>query len=73
MKKIIVQDIIKQYGAHERDCGGSLVQAAFLLAKIRLLSTHLKVHPHDIATKRALLKKVAQRQRLLKYHQRHTR
>ena len=62
--------IIKKYKVHETDTGSSEVQIAILTAEIEQLTEHLKTHKKDFSSRRGLLKKVGQRQRLLRYLQR---
>ena len=61
------QDIIKEYGANEKDTGSVEVQIAMLSKKISELTEHLKSNQKDFATKRGLLMMVGRRKRLLSY------
>lgn len=61
------QDIIKEYGANEKDTGSVEVQIALLSQKISELTEHLKSNQKDFATKRGLLMMVGRRKRLLSY------
>jgi len=61
--------IIKKFRTHESDTGSPQVQIAILSAEIEELVNHLKEHRHDYSSRRGLLKKVAERRRLLKYLQ----
>ena len=61
------QDIIKEYGANEKDTGSVEVQIAMLSQKIIELTEHLKSNQKDFATKRGLLMMVGKRKRLLAY------
>ena len=61
------QDIIKEYGANEKDTGSAEVQIAMLSKKISELTEHLKSNQKDFATKRCLLMMVGKRKRLLSY------
>ncbi|CCY23825.1 MAG: 30S ribosomal protein S15 [Brachyspira sp.] len=61
------QDIIKEYGANEKDTGSVEVQIAMLSQKISELTEHLKTNQKDFATKRGLLMMVGRRKRLLSY------
>ena len=49
------QDIIKEYGANEKDTGSAAVQIALMSKKISELTEHLKNNKKDFATKRGLL------------------
>ncbi|MBO8430631.1 30S ribosomal protein S15 [Spirochaetes bacterium] len=60
-------DIIKEYGANEKDTGSVEVQIALLSQKISELTEHLKTNQKDFATKRGLLMMVGRRKRLLSY------
>ncbi|MBI4122398.1 MAG: 30S ribosomal protein S15 [Parcubacteria group bacterium] len=62
--------IIEKYKTHEKDTGSSEVQIAILTAEIKELTEHLKKHKKDFSSRRGLLKKVAQRRRLVHYLQR---
>ena len=58
---------ITEYQAHEGDTGSTEVQVALLTSQIDGLTEHLRVHKHDEATRRGLLKLVGRRRRLLQY------
>ncbi len=60
-------NIITQFGRKEGDTGSTEVQVALLTEKISQLTEHLKIHPHDYHSRRALLKMIGQRRRLLSY------
>ncbi len=64
------QQIIKKFAAHENDTGSAEVQIALLTEEIKNLTEHLKEHKKDFSSRRGLLKKVAERRKLLKYFQR---
>jgi small subunit ribosomal protein S15 len=59
--------IIQQYHLHPQDTGSPEVQVALLTNRINQLIEHLKVHKHDEASRRGLLKLVGQRRRHLAY------
>lgn len=61
------EKIIKKFRVHETDTGSSQVQIAILSEEIKELTEHLKKHKHDFSSRRGLLKKVAERRKLLKY------
>ena len=61
------QTVIGEYQTHENDTGSAEVQVAVLTARISQLTEHLRVHNHDEATRRGLLKMVGLRRRLLRY------
>ena len=52
---------------HEKDTGSADVQIALLTKRINELTEHLKGHQKDHASRRGLLKMVAQRRSLLDY------
>lgn len=59
--------IIAKFKTHKNDTGSSEVQIAILTAEIDELSNHLRQHKKDFSSRRGLLRKVAQRRKLLKY------
>ncbi|NUM25632.1 MAG: 30S ribosomal protein S15 [Candidatus Buchananbacteria bacterium] len=59
--------IIAKYKTHDSDTGSSQVQIAILTEEIKELTKHLKDHKKDFSSRRGLLKKVAERRRLLNY------
>ena len=60
-------NLIKEFGANEKDTGSTAVQIAILTAEIKQLNEHLSVHIHDHHSRRGLMMKVGQRRSLLKY------
>lgn len=64
------QQIIKKFAVHENDTGSSEVQIALLTEEIKNLTEHLKAHKKDFSSRRGLLRKVAERRRLLRYLER---
>ena len=62
--------IIEKYKTHKSDTGSPEVQIVILTAEIKELTEHLKEHKKDYSSRRGLIKKVAQRRRLLQYLQR---
>ncbi len=60
-------NIITQFGLKEGDTGSSGVQVALLTERIKQLTEHLKLHHHDYHSRRALLKVIGRRRRLLAY------
>lgn len=61
------EKIIAKYKTHESDTGSSQVQIAILTEEIKELTKHLKTHKKDFSSRRGLLRKVAERRRLLNY------
>lgn len=59
--------IIAKYKTHASDTGSSQVQIAILTEEIKELTKHLKEHKKDYSSRRGLLRKVAERRRLLSY------
>ena len=59
--------IISEYCVHSSDTGSPEVQIALLTKRISELTEHLKIHSHDEASRRGLLKLVGQRRRHLTY------
>ncbi|QBD80320.1 30S ribosomal protein S15 [Ktedonosporobacter rubrisoli] len=60
-------DIIANSRVHETDTGSPEVQVSILTRRINQLTEHLKLHKHDLHSRRGLLMLVGQRRRLLSY------
>ena len=60
-------ELIAKHRRSEADTGSTEVQIALLTTRIKQLTEHFKVHKHDHASRRGLLKLVGQRRRLLNY------
>lgn len=60
-------EIIANARVHESDTGSPEVQVSILTWRINHLTEHLKVHKHDLHSRRGLLMLVGQRRRLLAY------
>ena len=60
-------EIIKEFGASDKNTGSADVQVALLSERISYLTEHLKMHKKDHHSRRGLLKLVAKRSKLLKY------
>ncbi len=60
-------EIIADTRVHETDTGSPEVQVSLLTRRINQLTEHLKVHKHDLHSRRGLLMLVGQRRRLLAY------
>ena len=67
LKPSAKKKLIEAYRVHEKDTGSSEVQVAVLSEEIKQLTEHLKQHRKDNHSRRGLLKKVADRRRLLTY------
>jgi small subunit ribosomal protein S15 len=61
------KEIIANSRIHETDVGSPEAQISILTARINQLTEHLKVHKHDLHSRRGLLMLVGQRRRLLAY------
>lgn len=60
-------DLIQEYRRTDSDTGSPDVQIAVLTARINELTSHLKLHKKDHASRRGLLMLVSRRRRLLDY------
>ncbi|MCD4801787.1 MAG: 30S ribosomal protein S15 [Anaerolineales bacterium] len=61
------EEIVKEFGRHQKDTGSPEVQIALTTTRILELTDHLKEHTHDESSRMGLLKLVGQRRRLLAY------
>lgn len=59
--------IIQVYANSKADTGSPEVQVALLSERIQKLTEHLKIHIHDIHSRRGLLSMISKRRRLLNY------
>jgi small subunit ribosomal protein S15 len=59
--------LIGESRVHETDTGSPEVQVTMLTRRILQLTEHLKIHKHDLHSRRGLLMMVGQRRRLLTY------
>ncbi len=60
-------ELVKEFGANEKDSGNSEVQVAILTERIRTLTEHFKEHKQDNHSRRGLLAMVSKRRKLLDY------
>ena len=60
-------ELVREFGANEKDSGNAKVQVAILSERIRELTEHMKQHKKDFHTRRGLLMLVGKRRRLLSY------
>ena len=60
-------EIIKKFGANEKDSGKSEVQIALLTQRINELTSHFDAHKKDHHSRRGLMMMVGKRRRLLDY------
>lgn len=70
LSKETTSALVSKYGAKEGDTGNVKVQIALLTSRINQLTEHSKAFPKDASAKRALLKVVGQRRKMLKYFER---
>lgn len=61
------QQIIKDFQTTEGDTGSPEVQIALLTHRIARLADHLKLHLHDVHSRRGLLSMIAKRRRLVNF------
>lgn len=59
--------LVKKYGANEKDTGNPAVQVAILTERINSLTEHLKANNNDKHSRRGLLAMVSKRRSLLDY------
>jgi small subunit ribosomal protein S15 len=64
------EEVIEKYGLAKTDTGSSNVQVALLTERINEITDHLKKHKKDHNSRRALLKLVGQRRKILNYMKR---
>jgi small subunit ribosomal protein S15 len=60
-------EVIESARIHETDTGSPEVQVSLLTKRIQQLTEHLKVHKHDLHSRRGLILLVGQRRRMLAY------
>ena len=60
-------EIIVESRMHETDTGSPEVQVSILTRRINQMTEHLKIHKHDVHSRRGLLMMVGRRRRLLAY------
>jgi len=60
-------NVIEDARIHETDTGSTEVQVSLLTKRIQQLTEHLKLHKHDLHSRRGLQLLVGQRRRLLAY------
>ena len=60
-------EIIGDSRMHETDTGSPEVQVSILTRRINQMTEHLKIHKHDLHSRRGLLMMVGRRRRLLAY------
>lgn len=61
------KDIIKEFQTVDGDTGSPEVQIALLSKRIDALVEHLKMHAHDMHSRRGLLSMIAKRRRLINF------
>ncbi|HYK86208.1 MAG TPA: 30S ribosomal protein S15 [Ktedonobacteraceae bacterium] len=60
-------EVITDSRIHETDTGSPEVQISILTRRINQMTEHLKIHKHDLHSRRGLMMMVGQRRRLLAY------
>ena len=60
-------EVMEQFRQHAKDTGSPEVQIALLSERINYLTTHLRSHVKDHASRRGLIMMVNKRRRLLDY------
>lgn len=70
LTKETTSSLVSKYGANAQDSGNVKVQIALLTERIKQLTEHVKTFQKDAGAKRALLKVVGQRRKMLKYFER---
>ncbi len=70
LAKETTQAVVSKYGSKEGDTGNVKVQIALLTERVKQLTDHTKRFPKDAGAKRALLKVVGQRRKMLRYYER---
>jgi small subunit ribosomal protein S15 len=60
-------DLVRNFRNSDKDSGSPEVQIALLTERMAELNEHLKVHDHDLHSRRGLILMVGRRNRLLKY------
>jgi len=65
--KVRKSELIKEYARSDGDTGSPEVQIAVLTERINELTSHLRTHPKDHASRRGLLMLVSRRRGLLDY------
>jgi small subunit ribosomal protein S15 len=60
-------EIIEDSRMHEADTGSPEVQVSILTRRINQMTEHLKIHKHDLHSRRGLMMMVGRRRRLLAY------
>lgn len=62
-----VEEIFSEYGSGPQDTGSTEGQIALFTYRIQSLSDHLRQHPKDHGSRRALLSLVGKRGKMLNY------
>ena len=60
-------ELVKKFGANEKDSGKAEVQIAILTGRINELTGHFNAHKKDHHSRRGLMMMVGKRRRLLDY------
>ena len=70
LTKETTSSFVSKYGANDGAPGNVNAQLALLTERVKQLTAHTKAFPKDTGAKRALLKVVGQRRKMLKYFER---
>ena len=70
LTKETTSSLVSKYGANEGDTGNVKVQIAIMTQRVQQLTEHTRAFPKDANAKRALLKVVGQRRKMLRYFER---
>ncbi len=61
------KEIITEFQTTKGDTGSPEVQIALLSKRVARLADHLKIHNHDVHSRRGLLSMIAKRRRLINF------
>jgi len=67
LSKVTKEKVKKKFRLHDSDTGSADVQIALLTERITMITEHLQSFKKDHASRRALLKMVGHRRKLLDY------
>jgi small subunit ribosomal protein S15 len=63
------QEVVKDFGRHEKDTGSPEVQIVLITKRIEALNEHFKKFNKDTNSRRGFLKLIGQRRKILRYLQ----
>ena len=67
LSKDVTAELVKKFGANEKDTGSAEVQIALLTQRIKDLTEHLRANKQDAGARRSLMILVGKRRSLLGY------